>query len=213
MEKLKGTEAFSYFEKLKNKELKVSYKPQRVEDIISLYNGKVIDLLRKIDEKNQLDVISKELQIENLFDHKIETLSGGELQKVAIAATVLRNADIYIFDEPTSYLDIKERLRISKFIRSLVSRDKAIFVVEHDLIVLDYLTDFIHVMYGIPSVYGVISQIKSSRNGINIYLDGFLKEENIRFRDKPISFDILTSERVRSIQKLIEWPEIKKKKK
>ena len=210
LERLKGTEAFSYFEKLKNKELKVSYKPQRVEDIISLYNGKVIDLLRKIDEKNQLDVISKELQIENLFDHNIETLSGGELQKVAIAATVLRNADIYIFDEPTSYLDIKERLRISKFIRSLVSKDKAIFIVEHDLIVLDYLTDFIHVMYGIPSVYGVISQIKSSRNGINIYLDGFLKEENIRFRDKPISFDILTSERVRSVKKLIEWPEIKK---
>lgn len=210
LERLKGTEAYAYFEKLKNKEMKISYKPQKVDEIILRYKGKVIDLLKKVDEKDSLEKVAKELHIDNILDHDIKNISGGELQKVAIAATVLKDANIIIFDEPSSYLDIKERLNIAKFIRSLLKENTSIIIVEHDLVILDYLTDLVHIMYGVPSVYGVISQIKSSRNGINSYLQGYLKEENIRFRDKQIKFDILTAERSSSKEELIEWPVIKK---
>ena len=206
---LKGTEAYSYFKKLKNKEIKVSYKPQKVDEIPKNYSGKVVDLLKKIDEKNKISRIIKELELEKILNNDIKTLSGGELQKVAIAAAVLKDANLYVFDEPTSYLDIKQRIKIAKFIRSLADEKTAVVVVEHDLIILDYMADNIHIMYGEPAVYGITSLPRSVRNGINSYLEGYLKEENVRFRDKPIIFEIATSERSTSYKKLTEWPELK----
>lgn len=209
LEYLKGTEAFSYFEKLKNNKIKVSYKPQRVDDITKTYSGKVIDLLKKVDEKKSIKKLAKELGIEKILNNEIKTLSGGELQRVAIAATVLKDANLYVFDEPTSYLDIKQRLKVAKFIRSLANENTAVLVVEHDLIILDYIADYVHVMYGVPSVYGITSLLRSVRNGINAYLEGYLKEENIRFRDIPIRFEIPASERITSSHVLTQWPEIK----
>jgi len=123
-----------------------------------------------------------------ILDHDITKISGGELQRVAIAATVLKKSDVYFFDEPSSYLDIKQRIKVSKFIRSLANENTAVMVVEHDLIILDYMTDMLHIMYGKEGVYGIVSSVKATRNGINAYLEGFLKEDNMRFRDKPIKF-------------------------
>ncbi|MBD3164830.1 ribosome biogenesis/translation initiation ATPase RLI [Candidatus Woesearchaeota archaeon] len=188
IEFFKGSEAQNFFEKLKNSEIKVSYKPQQVDLIPKNSMGKVKDLLAKVDEKGELDNIAKELEIGKILDSDIKNISGGELQRVAIAAAVLKKANVYFFDEPTSYLDIKQRISISKFIRSLADDATAVLIVEHDLIILDYMTDMLHIMYGKESVYGIVSGPKSTRNGINIYLSGYLKEENMRFRDKPIKF-------------------------
>ncbi len=51
----------------------------------------------------------------------------GELQRVAIAATVLREGDFYYFDEPTSWLDVSQRLNAVKVIRSLAQDGKKCF--------------------------------------------------------------------------------------
>ena len=210
----KGTEAQLFFEKVKSGEIKISYKPQNVDMIPKTTSGKVRELLEKVNEKNQLEEIARELDIEKILDNDIKTISGGELQRVAIAATVLKDANLYVFDEPTSYLDIKQRLKVSKFIKELVdeeTKEKAVLVVEHDLIILDYMTDLIHLMYGKESAYGIISQPRSSKNGINSYLNGYLREENIRLRDKAIKFEerqafgIVTTPTV-----LTEWEEIEK---
>ncbi|MFH1072121.1 MAG: ribosome biogenesis/translation initiation ATPase RLI, partial [Nanoarchaeota archaeon] len=130
-----------------------------------------------------------QLDLNAILDHDIGKISGGELQRVAIAACVLKKANVYFFDEPTSYLDIKQRLKVAAFIRSLADEKTAVLVIEHDLIILDYLSDLIHLMYGKEGVYGVVSQVKATKGGINTYLEGFLKEENIRFRDYKIVFE------------------------
>ena len=184
----KGTESYNFFEKIKNGEIKTAYKPQQVDLIPKTAKGKVIELLEKVDEKNNLSKISSELQLDEILNNQIEEISGGELQRVAIAATVLKKADLYIFDEPTSYLDIKQRINVSKFIKSLISENNSVLVVEHDLIILDYIADLVHLMYGKEECYGIVSGVKSVRNGINIYLSGYIKEENVRFRDSAIKF-------------------------
>ncbi len=206
----KGTEAQAFFEKLEKKEIVVSYKPQQVEAIPKSFDGNVGDLLKKVDEKNKFGEIIKILELENILDRKLSQVSGGELQRVAIAATVLKKANVYFFDEPTSFLDVKQRLKISKFIRSLADENTAVMVIEHDLIILDYLADSIHLLYGKESAYGVVSSVKATKNGINTYLAGYLKEENVRFRDKAIKFDSSAQDEETSSQMLLEWKDFQK---
>ncbi|MFT4303165.1 MAG: ribosome biogenesis/translation initiation ATPase RLI [Candidatus Woesearchaeota archaeon] len=207
----KGTEAQLFFEKLKSQEITLSYKPQQVEAIPKAHKGTVKELLTKADQKNQLNEIAIQLDIANILDNDIEKISGGELQRVAIAATVLKKANLYIFDEPTSYLDIKQRIKVSKFIKELANQDTAVMVVEHDLIILDYMTDLIHMMYGKENAYGIVGQPKTTKLGINVYLGGYLKEENIRFRNYPITFEQRTIEKLKKTAPLITWKNLKKK--
>ncbi len=206
----KGSEAQLFFEKVNKGEIKISFKPQQVDLIAKTQKGKVRDLLKKVDEKNKLDEIAKELEIDKILDNNIENVSGGELQRIAIAACVLRDANLYIFDEPSSYLDIKQRIKVSKFIRGLANESTAVVVVEHDLIILDYMTDLIHIMYGKEGCYGVVSGVKATKAGINVYLEGYLKQENIRFRDKAISFPPKPPVIERVGEELVSWKGIEK---
>ncbi len=210
IEYFKGTEAQLFFEKLKQGKINIAYKPQQVDLIPKAEKGTVRRLLEKVDEKSQIEEIAKKLDIENILENDIKKISGGELQRVAIAATVLKKANLYVFDEPSSYLDIKQRIKISKFIRSLADKDTAILLVEHDLIVLDYLTDLIHIMYGKEDAYGIVSTVKATRTAINSYLEGFLKEENIRFRDHSIKFGSGPPVRSTSQNPITGWKDIKK---
>ena len=184
----KGTEAQGFFEKIKEGEIKVAYKPQQVDLIPKTTKGKVIDLLKKVDEKGELKKIANELQLNEILNNDISEISGGELQRVAIAATVLKDANLYIFDEPTSYLDIKQRINTSKFIKSLINENNSVLVVEHDLIILDYIAEMVHLMYGNENAYDIVSGVKPVKIGINVYLSGYIKEENVRFRDSKIKF-------------------------
>ena len=207
----KGTQAHEFFEKVKKGEIKIAYKPQYVDLIPKSAKGKVLDLLTKVDEKNQLQEIAEKLDIKHILHNNIEELSGGELQRVAIAASVLKKANFYVFDEPMSYLDIKQRLRVSKFIRELAAPETAVMVIEHDLIALDYMTDNIHIMYGREGCFGVVSNPRSTKQGINTYLEGYLKEENMRIRDKKINFELSSAETVKKKVLLATWNNFKKK--
>jgi ATP-binding cassette subfamily E protein 1 len=185
VEYYKGKEAQDFFKRLYAKQVKVAVKPQSIESIKA--TGTVRELLEKVDDNNQLMEVAQELNILGLLERKAAELSGGEFQKVAIAATGLKNAELYFFDEPSSFLDIKERLRAARFIRKIAER-AAVMVVEHDLVLLDYLSDYVTLMYGKPRVYGFVSQVKTNREGINTYLEGYSKEENYRFRNYEIDF-------------------------
>ncbi|MFC1686151.1 ribosome biogenesis/translation initiation ATPase RLI [Nanoarchaeota archaeon] len=184
----RGSELLTYFEKLPN--MKVSIKPQNIFALMQF--GKVRELLDKTaeggDQKLKEQII-KDLKINKYLGKDCAKLSGGELQKVAIAVACLKDADIYFFDEPLAYLDIVERIRVSNFIRKLVGEGKAVVLVEHDLILLDYIADLINIVYGEQACYGVVASIRSTKNAINAYLNGFLREEKMRFRDKPIKFN------------------------
>ncbi len=208
LEYFKGKEAQSFFEKVYSGKNRIALKPQNIEVINA--KGKVIDLLKKVDETNNLEEVINDLDLKQILNRNAEDLSGGEFQKIAIAATGLKDAELYFFDEPTSFLDIRERLRVAKFIRK-ISEKKSVMVVEHDLILLDYLSDFVHLIYGKPRVYGLVSQIKTTREGINDYLEGYSKEENFRFREYKIDFfSNFKNENSQKKEKMIEWPTLEK---
>ncbi len=206
----KGTEKQNFFEKLRNGQIKVSYKPQAVDMIPKNTSGKVKELLEKVDEKNKLVEIAKLLDIEKILERDIKNVSGGELQRVAIAASVLKKANLYIFDEPTSYLDIKQRLIVSRFIRELADENTSVIVIEHDLVALDYMADTVNIMYGKENAYGVVSNQKSAKAGINAFLEGFLREENVRFRQEKITFEIKPPIEHGAEKVLTKWEELEK---
>jgi ATP-binding cassette subfamily E protein 1 len=184
----KGSELQQYFIDMFNNKLSVVHKPQNITLIPKHVSGKVYDLLKKNDMDDRLDKIIEELNLREILDRNISVLSGGEVQRVAIAAAYLKNADVYLIDEPSSYLDVSERINMAKLIRSLTYNNKTVIVVEHDLAILDYLSDYISLFYGAPGVYGIVSHPQGVRVGINIYLNGYIKDENVRIRDEPIQF-------------------------
>ncbi len=199
----------NYFKKLYDKKIKFSYKPQRVELLGRKYNGKVIDLLKSIDEKNQSEKLIREFELDKIQNRNVKDLSGGELQKVAIIAASVKKADYYFFDEPSSFCDIKNRIKMAKLIREL-GKNSNVIVVDHDLATLDFVSDEIQIVYGEPGAYGIFSQSKGINRAINEYLDGNLKEENIRYRNHNINFKPLTSRREFRKEIFLEIPEIKK---
>ncbi|TXT59021.1 MAG: hypothetical protein BAJALOKI3v1_1140006 [Promethearchaeota archaeon] len=184
----KGSELQQYFIELKKERVNIVHKPQNITSIPQFVSGSVFEVLKKNDKNEKLDSVAEKLNLTELLDRDISVLSGGELQRVAIAAGYLKNGDVYLIDEPSSYLDVSERINMAKLIRSMTDSGKTIIVVEHDLAILDYLSDYVSLLYGKPGVYGIISHPQGVRVGINIYLNGYIKDENIRFREEPIRF-------------------------
>jgi ATP-binding cassette subfamily E protein 1 len=184
----RGSTLQEYFQNMAEEKLKVSHKPQYVDKIPKVVSGNVGELLEKVNERKKLDKIAEQLELKQLWSRPLEVLSGGELQRVAVAAAICREADVYLFDEPSSYLDVKQRLEVAKAIRSLKSDEKSIIVAEHDLAILDYLSDQICIFYGEPGVYGVVSNVHGVRTGVNIYLQGYIPDENVRFRKEAVIF-------------------------
>jgi len=207
----RGSTLQTYFEKLSQGRLKVVHKPQYISKIPEVVSGKVGEVLEKVDERAQIDQLNKRLQLDVIWDRPLNVLSGGELQRVAIAATISREADVYLIDEPSSYLDVKQRLEAAKAIRDLRSDEKTILVAEHDLAVLDYLSDQICVFYGKPGVYGIVSNVHGVRTGINIYLEGFIPDENMRFREESVIFHAKSpTSGVVVSDTLLEWKPMEK---
>ena len=184
----RGSSLQDYFQKMSGGKLRVSSKPQYVDKIPKVVSGNVGELLEKVDERGTLNDVAERLELKQLWNRSLEVLSGGELQRVAVAATMCREADVYLIDEPSSYLDVKQRLEVAKAIRSLKNAQKTVVVAEHDLAIIDYLSDQICVFYGEPGVYGVVSNVHGVRTGINIYLQGYIPDENMRFRKEAIIF-------------------------
>lgn len=190
IDEFQGTELRSHFESIANGSLRVSIKPQAVYMIPKVWTGTVRGLLEKTaGSTRDISEISDSLSLNESMQRNVSELSGGELQRTAVAVAALKDADLYLFDEPSSYNDVFQRMNVSKTISELTKK-AAVVLVEHDLSFLDYLSDYIHILYGEPGVYGVVSSIQSARTGINELLEGYLQVENVRFRDQPVRFDI-----------------------
>jgi ATP-binding cassette subfamily E protein 1 len=205
----RGTGLQNHFEKLAEDEVESALKPQKVENLPEVYSGKVRDLLEKSEERKTIDDIAERLDIEKLLDRKLENLSGGELQRVAIASTLMKDADLYMFDEPSSFLDVRQRLKIGREIRKL-GEDKSVIVVEHDLATLDLISDNIYVYYGESGSYGMVSKAMSTREGINNYLDGYLPADNVQIRGESIEFERSKRSKVELNDTILNYPEMRK---
>lgn len=207
----RGSTLQDYFRRISENNLKVAHKPQYVDKIPKAVSGDVGELLEKVDERNLLDKLGEELDLKKVWDRDLNVLSGGELQRVAVAAALSREADVYLFDEPSSYLDVNQRLQVAKAIRSLKEYGKTIIVAEHDLAIIDYLSDQICVFYGETGVYGVVSHVHGVRTGINIYLQGYIPDENIMFRRESIVFHERPPQTsTGGTETLLKWPRLEK---
>jgi len=161
-----------------------------VDYIPKAVKGLVGNVLRTKDQKGILDSLAQELDLVPLLDREVGNLSGGELQRFAICVVAIQNSDVYMFDEPSSYLDVKQRMKAGAVIRSLLASNNYVICVEHDLAILDYLSDFICVLYGEPAAYGVVTMPFGVREGINVFLEGFVPTENLRFRETSLTFRV-----------------------
>lgn len=191
----RGSDLQNYFTDLYSNKLAISIKPQNPMDILTrLYEeqphmqSESLDCFLSEEEMKEFDLL-------HLANNSIFKLSGGELQRFAIAMTCQKKADVYIFDEPTSYLDVKQRINISKSIRKLLNNPKKyIILAEHDLSILDYLSDYICCIFGEASVYGIVSQPMTVREGINNFLSGYIPSENMKFRNEELVFKLTDQE-------------------
>ena len=211
----RGSELQNFFTKVLEDNLKALIKPQYVDNIPRALKTKAtVDqmLTNKLQRENKDQVVDL-LDLRSVMDRDVQNLSGGELQRFAIAMSCIQAANMYMFDEPSSYLDVKQRLNAARAIRSLLDPDTYVIAVEHDLSVLDYLSDFICCLYGVPSVYGVVTLPSPVRDGINIFLDGYIPAENMRFREDSLTFKIAESaeEEVTERTALFRYPSMSKK--
>jgi ATP-binding cassette subfamily E protein 1 len=206
----RGTALQEYLEDLQGGDVTVARKPQYVDKIPDTFDGKTSELLAGVDERGVADDLVERLEIDTVIDQPIDTLSGGELQRVALAATLVRDADFYFLDEITPYLDIGQRVTAARLIQELSADDRSMLVVEHDLAVLDLLADALHVAYGEPGAFGVVTPPKSTKGGINEYLEGYLENENMRIRPEPIEFEEHAPRTAGYGDTLIEYPAMRK---
>lgn len=205
----RGTAVQTYLERLREDDIHTVYKPQRVDRIADQYSGSVRELLTERDERDAVEATVNKLDLAGLCNRTVDALSGGELQRVAIAATVVTDADTYLIDEPSSYLDVDQRLRVGRVLESLAEGNRVV-VVDHDLITLDVVSDSIHVVYGEPGGFGVVSRPLSARRGINQFLLGDLRSENVRIRDDAVDFLDRGRQQVTADTPVLEFPALEK---
>ncbi|KAJ3585607.1 hypothetical protein NHX12_014326 [Muraenolepis orangiensis] len=181
----RGSELQNYFTKILENNLRAAVKPQYVDQIPKAVKGPVGAVLDRKDETGSQKSICEQLDLTHLLERNVEALSGGELQRFACAVVCLQKADIFMFDEPSSYLDVKQRLKTAITIRSLVAPDSA---------------------------YGVVTMPFGVREGINIFLDGYIPTENMRFRDTSLIFKVAESASEEEVKKLryYQYPAMKK---
>jgi len=161
--------------------IKVSYKSQYLqtdaEDIVG-------NILNDACDKyyNQLII---PLGLKELLERNLNQLSGGELQRVAIAKCLSQDADLYLMDEPSAYLDAEQRLKVSKVVREMMeSKGTAALIVDHDLLFIDYVSQFLMIFEGEPAVKGHATGPYEMQEGMN----RFLQDLNLTFRRDPESY-------------------------
>ncbi|HTT34571.1 MAG TPA: ribosome biogenesis/translation initiation ATPase RLI [Thermoplasmata archaeon] len=184
-ERYRGNLLAAHFARIEAGTLSVAFKPQYVDRIAEepMTVGEYVAAAGGAEPARVLE----EVGLADRAARPLRELSGGELQLAAIARTLATPADLYFFDEPSSYLDIVNRLAVARLLRRL-GTEKSVVVVEHDLALLDYLADQAHLLYGEEAAFGVISHPLPMRTAVNTYLTGFLKDENVRFRTEPVRF-------------------------
>jgi len=167
--------------------LNISYKPQKISPksqgtVRQLLHEKIRDAY--IHPQFIADCM-RPLKIDDIIDQEVQNLSGGELQRVAMALCLGKPADVYLIDEPSAYLDSEQRLVCAKVIkRFILHAKKTGFVVEHDFIMATYLADRVIVFEGMPSISTKANTPQSLLAGMN----KFLEQLKITFRRDPNNF-------------------------
>ncbi|MEM0379231.1 MAG: ribosome biogenesis/translation initiation ATPase RLI [Nanopusillaceae archaeon] len=207
----RGTELQKYFERLYNNQIKISYKPQNIFIFLKFYGDKTVnELIRELSGDDQNKII-EEYSLEKILNRRIKELSGGELQKIVFIFSIYKKHDVLLIDELTNYLDIYERIKLASKILELKDLGDSILIIDHDLSFINSLADIIHIVYGVQKAYGIFSTPIGTSEGINQYLEGYIKKENLKIRDKAIRFEVKPYTDKKIGEKIVEWKNLKVK--
>jgi ATP-binding cassette subfamily E protein 1 len=111
------------------------------------------------------------LGAKKLYEKSVKNLSGGELQKVAVAASLLRQADIYALDEPSAFLDAEDRIAVAKFLQRFVkAQGKSAIIIDHDMQLIDLVSDTLVIFEGEPGAKGTATAPMRKEDGMNRFL-------------------------------------------
>jgi len=189
--KFRGAVIQDYLKNLYQNKLKIAIKNQKLKSMIKNPDEIVKTFIFSRIKENEFNTkVILELHLETLYEKTCRILSGGEMQRLLCGLTLMSEADVYIFDEPSNFLDIKQRIIISKMIQELSKPYNYVLVIEHDMSMLDFIVDDMYIIYGKPSCYGVVSNVLTPLEGLNMYMAGFIKSQNLRFREEEYNLTI-----------------------
>ena len=212
LSQLKISSFRQYLTDLENKSLRVALKPQ----IFSHLTEETLPVSEILSNNQQngsfsLNEVAELMELAPIMDRLPSEMSGGELQRLAIGLVLLQDVDIYLIDEPCTFLDFRQRIKMAKIFHQLAAAGKTVFIAEHDIAILDFQSDLMYLFYGDPHKFGVISRLAySTKKGINNFLIGRLKEENVRIRGKRIIFTRVVKERDWSGRQGVDYPTFQK---
>lgn len=201
-----------FFTELTKKRLKIGYKPQVFTELLIRPESVQEIIISSYHEGlfTKEEVISS-MELNSILDRFPSELSGGELQRLAISIVLLQNVDVYLIDEPCTFLDFRQRIKVAEIFHRIAEAGKIVFIAEHDIAIHDFQSDLIYIFYGEPHKFGVISRLAYSvKKGINNFLLGKLKDENVRIRGKEIIFTRVVKERQWEGVPGIEYPSFTK---
>ena len=160
--------------------IKISYKPQYLD---SNYSDNVRNLFytqgSQIDDETFNNEIIRPLSINKILEKNVNTLSGGELQKVAIAICLMKNADIYALDEPSAFIDVEDRMVLARSVQKFIkSNNKSAIIIDHDIQLIDILSDSLMLFDGNNGVSGIAHEPTNKYDSMN----KFLKQLQITYR-------------------------------
>ncbi len=148
-------------------QINLAFKPQHIDtdsdELVRVY------LDRAITQYENL--LIRPFDLEKLYDQELRSLSGGQLQLVSIVKCLSEQAQLYLMDEPSAYLDTEQRLNVSKVIKDLMKESgRTALIIDHDLLFIDYLSDKILVFDGEPARRGHASGPYQIQEGMNKFL-------------------------------------------
>jgi ATP-binding cassette subfamily E protein 1 len=175
--------------------LKISYKPQYIKadssDTVEMHLRQVTT---KFDSSFFQHEIIDPLSLQQILASPVNTLSGGELQRLSIATCLSRDADLYILDEPSAHLDVEQRVKVTRMIKHHAEgKEAGILVIDHDIYLIDMISERILVFEGEPGLLGTAAGPFDMRTGMNRFLQKlgvtFRRDQSGRPRiNKPESF-------------------------
>ena len=164
-----------YLTDLENSSQKVALKPQIFTYLTEL-STPVSEILANNSNNGffSLNEVIELMELESILSRYPNEMSGGELQRLAIGLVLLEDTDVYLIDEPCTFLDFRQRIKMAKIFHQIAATGKTVFIAEHDIAILDFQSDLIYLFYGEPHKFGVISRLAySTKKGINNFRHRF----------------------------------------
>jgi ATP-binding cassette subfamily E protein 1 len=147
--------------------MRMSYKPQDFD----AEHVRVKEFFKGVNQEILMSELWFKLKINEIEELFLDELNTGTLQKIMIAKALSTDAEIYLLDEPSAFLDVEERINVAKIIQSIIAkRKKVAFVVDHDILFVDFISDKIIVFDGKPGEEGFCTKPKDKKGGMNQFL-------------------------------------------